>query len=68
MPSFKKEKKWGWRKQQNESFVLEGLGAYKCDAGMSVKNVPAVVYIQTLKGRFSAHKYTSQTRIAGLKN
>ena len=40
-------------KDQNER-DLEGLGEYKCDAGMSVENVPAV-NIKTLKGRFIAH-------------
>jgi hypothetical protein len=33
---------------------LEALGDYKCDAGMSVENMPAVVNITTLKGRFIA--------------
>ena len=39
-------------REQNERDVLEALGEYKCDAGMSVENVPAVVNIKTLKGRF----------------
>jgi hypothetical protein len=30
---------------------FEALGEYKCDAGMSVENVPAVVNIKTLTGR-----------------
>ena len=29
-------------REQNERDVLEALGEYKCDAGMSVENVPAV--------------------------
>jgi hypothetical protein len=29
----------------------------KCDTGMSVENVPAVVKIKTLKGRSTAHKF-----------
>ena len=39
--------------------VLEALGDYKCDAGMSVENVPAVGHIKTLKGRFTAHKFST---------
>ena len=39
-------------REQNERDVLEALGDYKCDAGMPVENMPAVVDIQTLKGRF----------------
>ena len=35
---------------ENEQEILEALGDYKCDAGMSVENVPAVVNIKTLKG------------------
>jgi hypothetical protein len=27
------------------------LGEHKCDAGMSVEDVPAIVSIKTLKGR-----------------
>jgi hypothetical protein len=44
-------------REQNESDVLEALGEYKSDAGMSFENVPAVVNIKTLKGRFIAHKF-----------
>ncbi len=43
------------KREQNEPDVLEALGEYKCDAGMSVENVPAVVNIKTLKGGFIAH-------------
>jgi hypothetical protein len=40
--------------------VLEALGDYyKCDAGMSVENVPAIVNVKTLKGRFTAHKFST---------
>ena len=46
-------------REQNERDVLEALGEYKCDAGMSVENVPAVVNIKTLKGRFIAHKFST---------
>ena len=37
-------------REQNERDLLEALGEHKCDPGMSVKNVPAVVNIKTLKG------------------
>jgi hypothetical protein len=40
--------------------VLEALGDYKCDAGMSVQNVPAVGNIKTLKGQFIAHKFSKR--------
>jgi hypothetical protein len=30
-------------REQNESDVLEALGDHKCDIGMSVENVPAVL-------------------------
>jgi len=46
-------------REQNDRDVLEALGEYKCDAGMSVENVPAVININTLKGRFIAHKYST---------
>jgi hypothetical protein len=38
--------------------VLEKLGEYKCDVGVSVDNVSAVK-IKTLKGRFIAHKFST---------
>ena len=44
-------------REQNVRDVLEALGDYKCDAGMSVENVSAVVNIKTLMGRFIAHKF-----------
>ena len=46
-------------RQQNELDVLEALGEHKCDTGMSVENVPAVVNIKTLKVRFIAHKFST---------
>ncbi len=46
-------------REQNERDVLEALGDYKCDAGMSVENVPAVVNIKTLKGLLLAHKFST---------
>ena len=36
-------------REQNERDVLEALGEYNCDTGMSVKNVHVVVNIKTLK-------------------
>jgi hypothetical protein len=45
-------------KEQNERDVLEALGDYKCDAGMSVENVSALVNIRALKGRCIAHKFS----------
>ena len=46
-------------RKQNERAILEALGEYKCDAGMSVEDVPAVVNIKTLKGRLIAHKFNT---------
>ena len=46
-------------REQNACDVLEALSDYKCDAGMSVENVPAVVDIKTLKRRFIAHKFST---------
>ena len=46
-------------REQNERDVLEALGDYKCDAGMSVENVSALVNIRALKGRCIAHKFSS---------
>jgi len=34
-------------RKQNECDVLEALGEYKCDAGMSVEGVPALVNKKT---------------------
>jgi hypothetical protein len=45
--------------EQNERDVLEELVDYKCDAGMSVENVPASVNIKTLKGPFIAYKFST---------
>ncbi len=36
--------------------VLDTLGEYKCDAGRSVEDVPAIFNIKTLKVRLIAHK------------
>ena len=46
-------------REQNECDVLETLGEYKCDTGMTVENVSVVVNIKTLKGRFTAHKFSN---------
>ena len=55
-------------REQNEHDVLEALGEYKCDAGMSVENVPAVVNIKTMKGRFIAHKFSSGWAVGVVKS
>jgi len=47
--------------------ALEALGEYKCDAGMSVENVPAVVDIKTLKGRFITHKFSTGWAVGVVK-
>ena len=58
------------QREQNERDVLEALGEYKCDPGMSVENVHAIVTIRTVKGRFIAHKFSIgwAVGVAGLKN
>jgi hypothetical protein len=58
------------QREQNERDVLEALGEYKCDPGMSVENVHAIVTIRTVKGRFIAHKFSIgwAVDVAGLKN
>jgi hypothetical protein len=37
-------------REQNECDVLDELEEYKCDSGMSVDDVPAIVNIKTRKG------------------
>ena len=37
-------------REQNERDVLEALGEYKCDSGMFVEDVTAIVNINPLKG------------------
>jgi len=39
--------------------VFDALGKYKCDTGISVEEVPAIVNIKTLKGRLIAHKFNT---------
>ncbi len=46
-------------RQQNELDVLEALGEHKCDAGMSVEDVPAIVKIKILKRPLIAHKFNT---------
>ena len=43
-------------REQNEG---EALGDYKCDAGVSVENVPVVTNIKTLNGLFIARNFSS---------
>ena len=45
------------QRAQNERDVLEGLGDYECEAGMSTENVPEFVDKKTLKGRFIAPSF-----------
>ena len=37
-------------REQNERDALEELGEYKCDAGMSVEDVPAIVNKKNSEG------------------
>ena len=53
-------------REQNERYVLEAMG--DCAAGMSVENVPAVVNIRTLKGRFIAHKFSTRWEMGVVKS
>ena len=55
-------------REQNEHVFSEALGEYKCDAGMSVENVPAVVNIKTLKGRFIVHKFSTGWAVGVVKS
>jgi hypothetical protein len=54
-------------REQNQRDVVEALGEYKCDAGMSVENVPAVVNIKTLNGRWIAHKFSTWWAVGVVK-
>ena len=54
-------------REQNERDVLEALGEYNCDAGMSVENVPAVVNIKPLNGRLIAHKFSTGWAVGVVK-
>jgi hypothetical protein len=42
------------KREQNERDVLVALGEYKCDAGMSVEDISAIVNIKKLNGRLIA--------------
>ena len=53
-------------REQNERYVLEAMGV--CAAGMSVENVPAVVNIRTLTGRFIAHKLSTGWAVGVVKS
>jgi hypothetical protein len=55
-------------REQNERDVLEALGEYKCDAGMSVENVPAVVNIKTLKTRFIEQQFSTALAVGVVKS
>jgi len=55
-------------RNQNERDVLDALGEYKCDAGMSVEDVPSIVNIKTLKGRLIAHKFNTGWTVGVVKS
>ncbi len=55
-------------REQNGSDVLEALGEYKSYDGISDENVPAVVNIKTLKGRFIAHKFSTGWSVGVVKS
>ena len=55
-------------REQNERDVLEALGDYKCDAGMSFENVPVVVDIKTIKARFIAQKFSTGWAVGVVKS
>ena len=55
-------------REQNERDVLDVLGEYKCDAGMSVENVPAIVNIKTLKGLLIARKFNTGWAVGVVKS
>ena len=46
-------------REQNERDVLDALGEYEYDTGMSVEDVSAIVNIKTLKERLIAHKFNT---------
>ena len=48
--------------------MLDALGEYECDAGMSVEDVPAIVNIKTLKRRLIAHKFNTGWAVGVVKS
>ena len=46
-------------REQNDRDVLDALGEYKCDTGMSEEDVTVIVNIKTLKGRLIEHKFNT---------
>ncbi len=55
-------------REQNGNDVLEALGEYKSYDGISDENVPAVVNIKTLKGRFIPHKFSTGWSVGVVKS
>jgi len=51
----------------DNSLASHVLHVCKCEAGMSVENVPAAVNIKTLKGRFIAHKFSTGWAVGVVK-
>ena len=56
------------RKRAEWAWCSWSTGDYKCDAGVSVKNVPAAVNIKTLNGRFVAHKFSTGWSVGVMKS
>jgi hypothetical protein len=55
-------------REQNERDVLDALGEYEYDAGMSVEDVSAIVNIQTLKGLLIARKFNTGWAVGVVKS
>ena len=60
----------GWRGVYAILEKVKELGLDKCDAGMSVGDVPAIVNIKTLKGRFKVitHKFNTGWAVGVVKS
>ena len=55
-------------REQNERDVLDALGEYEYDAGMSVEDVSAIVNIKTLKGLLIARKFNTWWAVGVVKS
>jgi hypothetical protein len=55
-------------REQIERDVLDALGEYKGDAGMSVEDVPVIVNIKPLKGSLIAHKFNTGWSVGVVKS
>ena len=54
-------------REQYERDVLDALGEYKCDTGMSVEDVPTIANVKTLKGRLIPHKFNTGWTVGVVK-